>query len=101
MADLIIPKVWEGKEICICVTEERAVFVYDKEQDKFIDTGETAMELPPHGRLIDADAEIKAWEQTKIVLKECDQKRTFAFKEACIAAKVLSDALTVLEANNG
>lgn len=55
MTDLIIPKKWEGKEICICVTEERAVFVYDKEQDKFIDTGETAIELPPHGRLGDLD----------------------------------------------
>lgn len=53
MVDLIIPKIWEGKEICICVTDERAVFVYDKEQNKFIDTGETAIELPSHGDLID------------------------------------------------
>lgn len=56
MTDLVIPKIWEGKEICICVTDERAVFVYNKEQDKFIDTGKNAIELPQHGRLIDADA---------------------------------------------
>ena len=55
MADLIIPKIWEGKEVCICVTEERAVFVCDLKQNKFIDTGETAIELPPHGDLIDRD----------------------------------------------
>ena len=79
------------------ITSEGVFLMVDEGKGKKLD----AVEVPPHGRLIDADAEIKAWEQTKIVLKECDQKRTFAFKEACIAAKVLRDALTVLEANNG
>lgn len=59
------------------------------------------VEVKPHGRLIDADAEIEAWEHTKTVLKECEQKKTFAFKEACMAVKVLSDAPTVLESSNG
>ena len=70
MADLIIPKIWEGKEICMCVTEERAVFVYDKEQDKFIDTGKTAIELPLHGRLGDLDL-VEEWMRKKHKGNDC------------------------------
>ena len=84
MADLIIPKIWEGKEVCICVTDERAVFVYDKEQDKFIDTGETAIELPPHGDLIDRD---------KIKLKHDPLYQRFT------TAEMLKKEPTVVEAN--
>lgn len=95
MADVLIKNMEMPKEGC-----HHTLSIYS---DGSVEIGRRnnyrAIELPPHGRLIDADAEIKAWEHTKIVLKECDQKRTFAFKEACIAAKVLSDALTVLEAS--
>ena len=92
MADLIIPKVWEGKEICICVTEERAVFVYDKEQDKFIDTGETAMELPPHGRLID---------ERKVTARIISKDRAYYTKEQFerVVVEAICDAPTVLEAS--
>ena len=86
-----------GEHLCICSrTHENIPDIYGKRPEAC-----PLVELPPYGRLIDSDAEIKAWEQTKIALRECNQERTFAFKEACIAIKVLSDAPTVLEANNG
>ena len=60
-----------------------------------------AVALPEHGRLIDADKEIESYEQTKTAMKECGQKRCFAFKEACHAIEVLKDAPTIAEASNG
>ena len=104
MSDLIIPKIWEGKEICICVTDEQAVFVYDEEQGKFIDTGETAIELPPHGRLIEGDGLADVLVQNlepMLVARGVSGLQADVIREVVDAiVTMLRECPTVLEANN-
>lgn len=70
-------------------------------QDKRYETIAKAIVIPPHGRLIDADKEVKDWKITKTILEECEDKKSFSYRKACIVIDALNEAPTVLEASNG